>query len=109
MTQVRRGLLAVLLRMGELGDPQGSPRAGQEGLEYSPGEPGAGRSGPPVPTPVTLSPEKGHAVQLWGPQGRPRECGGRASPGSHPSAACGRQRPLVAASMPLRPPRDLPS
>ena len=24
MTQVRRGLLAVLLRMGELGDPQGS-------------------------------------------------------------------------------------
>lgn len=36
MTQVRRGLLAVLLRMGELGDPQGCPQAGQEGLKYRP-------------------------------------------------------------------------
>ena len=36
MTQVRRGLLAVLVRMGELGDPQGSLQAGQEGLRYRP-------------------------------------------------------------------------
>lgn len=38
MTRVRRGLLAALLRMGELGGPQGSPQAGQEGLEYRPQE-----------------------------------------------------------------------
>lgn len=55
------------------------------------------------------STEKRRAVQLWGPQGCPGRWGAGASPCSHPPAACGQQRPLVAASVPLRPPRGLPS
>lgn len=99
MTQVRRGLLAALLKMGELGDPQGSLQAGQEGLEYRPREAWGWEERSPGPC------GSGPCWLLWGPQGRPGVGvggGGWASPGSCPPAACGQQRPLVAASMPLR-------